>query len=312
MIEFKNVYKKFNSKYYIEDVSFTIRSKSILGIVGETGIGKTEILRMICGYIKPDKGDIYYDEYILGEDVNLSISYLPEIDKMKGNLTITEYLEFYCMLYGISKVETANRITELLDFVELSEIYDKQLHQLTRFEEIKLSLARCLINAPKVILIDEPFNKLDMTSRSDLKNLIGDLNISGITFVIVSHLLSEVTDFCSDIVLFSDHKVAVFGSTEYCLDVLNRNNPLKIVVLDKDTSLTYKTLTGSSIVSRVVKDKNSFYVYFGDNDDKNIMQSRLLTMLVSQGIMPTVFAREIRNNFDLRELYSSDGFTYEV
>ena len=216
------------------------------------------------------------------------------------------------MLYGISKVETANRITELLDFVELSEIYDKQLHQLTRFEEIKLSLARCLINAPKVILIDEPFNKLDMTSRSDLKNLIGDLNISGITFVIVSHLLSEVTDFCSDIVLFSDHKVAVFGSTEYCLDVLNRNNPLKIVVLDKDTSLTYKTLTGSSIVSRVVKDKNSFYVYFGDNDDKNIMQSRLLTMLVSQGIMPTVFAREIRNNFDLRELYSSDGFTYEV
>ena len=312
MIEFKNVYKKFNSKYYIEDVSFTIRSKSILGIVGETGIGKTEILRMICGYTKPDKGDIYYDEYILGEDVNLSISYLPEIDKMKGNLTITEYLEFYCMLYGISKVETANRITELLDFVELSEIYDKQLHQLTRFEEIKLSLARCLINAPKVILIDEPFNKLDMTSRSDLKNLIGDLNISGITFVIVSHLLSEVTDFCSDIVLFSDHKVAVFGSTEYCLDILNRNNPLKIVVLDKDAALTYKTLTGSSIVSRVVKDKNSFYVYFGDNDDKNIMQSRLLTMLVSQGIMPTVFAREIRNNFDLRELYSSDGFTYEV
>lgn len=312
MIEFKNVYKKFNNKCYIEDVSFNIRNKSILGIVGEAGIGKTEILRMICGYTKPDKGNIYYDEYILGAEANLSISYLPEIDKMKGNLTITEYLEFYCMLYGISKVETANRITELLDFVELSELDDKQLHRLTRFEEIKLSLARCLINAPKIILIDEPFNKLDMTSRSSFKNLIGDLNISGITFVIVSHLLSEVSDFCSDIVLFGDHKVAVFGSTEYCMDVLNKNNPLKIVVLEKDTALTYKTLTGSSIVSRVVKDKNSFYVYFNDNDDKSMMQSRLLTMLVGQGIMPTVFARETKNNFDLRGIYNSDGFVYEV
>lgn len=312
MIEFRNVYKKFNNKCYIEDVSFTIKSKSILGIVGETGIGKTEILRMICGYTKPDSGDIYYDNYILGDDPNISISYLPEIDKMKGNLTVTEYLEFYCMLYGISKVETANRVTELIDFVELSEINDKQLHMLTRFEEIKLSLARCLINAPKVVLIDEPFNKLDMTSRSIIKNLIGDLNISGIAFVIVSHLLSEVIDFCSDIVLFNDHKVAVFGSIEYAMDVLNKNNPLKIEVLEKDTSLTYKTLTGSSIVSRVVKDKNVFYVYFNENDDKNVMQSRLLTMLVSQGIMPTVFARELRNNFNLREIYNEDNFSYEV
>ena len=307
MIEFKGVYKKFNNKAHIEDVSFSIKEKSILGIVGKTGIGKTEILKMICGFLKPDLGEVIYDEYKLGNDYFKSISYLPEIDKININLTVYEYLEFYCNLYGISRVDTENRITELLDFVELFDLKDRSVSRLSKYEVIKLSLARCLVNVPKVILIDEPFNRLDMTSRSSIKNLIGDLNISGITFVIVSHLLSEISDFCSDIVILSNSKVGISGSTEYCLDMLNRNNPLKIEVLDRDVDLTYKTLTSSAIVNRVVKNKNKFYIYFNENDDKNIMQSRLLSMLVGQGIIPTLFAKETKNNIDISSVYNIDG-----
>jgi ABC-2 type transport system ATP-binding protein len=313
MIEFKNVYKKFNTNTYIEDACFIIRERSILGIVGETGIGKTEILRMICGFIKPDSGELIYDKYRLGEDYYKSISYLPEVDKININLTTYEYLEFFCNLYGISKIETENRINELLDFVELYDLKDRQVFSLTRFEEIKLSLARCLINTPKIILMDEPFSRLDMTSRSSLKNLIGDLNISGITFVIVSHLLSEVSDFCSDLVLFGGGRVAITGPTEYCLDLLNRNNPLRIEVLPKDVDITYKTLTNSIIVSRLVKDRNKFFVYFNEKDDKNVMQSRLLNMLMSQGIIPTLFAREANNNIDFKAIDNiAGGIIYEI
>ena len=262
---------------------------------------------MICGFLKPDLGEVIYDEYKLGNDYFKSISYLPEIDKININLTVYEYLEFYCNLYGISRVDTENRITELLDFVELFDLKDRSVSRLSKYEVIKLSLARCLVNVPKVILIDEPFNRLDMTSRSSIKNLIGDLNISGITFVIVSHLLSEISDFCSDIVILSNSKVGISGSTEYCLDMLNRNNPLKIEVLDRDVDLTYKTLTSSTIVNRVVKNKNKFYIYFNENDDKNIMQSRLLSMLVGQGIIPTLFAKETKNNIDISSVYNIDG-----
>ena len=308
MIEFKGVYRKFNNKAHIEDVNFSIREKSILGIVGKTGIGKTEILKMICGFIKPDLGEVIYDEYKLGAEYFRSIAYLPEIDKININLTVYEYLEFYCNLYGISRIDTENRINELLDFVELYDLKDRNVSRLSKFEVIKLSLARCLVNAPKVILIDEPFNRLDMTSRSSIKNLIGDLNISGITFVIVSHLLSEISDFCSDMVILYNSKVGISGSTEYCLNVLNKNNPLKIEVLDKDIDLAYKTLTSSVIVNRVVKDKNKFYIYFNENDDKNIIQSRILSMLVGQGIIPTLFAKETKDNIDIASIYNIDGF----
>ena len=125
MIEFKNVYKKFNKKAHIDDVSFSIPEKSVVGIVGETGIGKTEMLKMICGFIKPDRGSIEYDEYKMGKEYYKSISYMPEIDKLNINLTVAEYLKFYCDLYNISKIDTENRIDELLDFVELYEYKDR-------------------------------------------------------------------------------------------------------------------------------------------------------------------------------------------
>lgn len=313
MIEFKQVYKKFNKKAHVDDVSFSIPEKSVVGIVGETGIGKTEILKMICGFIKPDRGSIEYDEYKMGREYFKSISYMPEIDKLNINLTVSEYLTFYCNLYNISKIDTENRINELLDFVELNEYKDRQVFGLSRFEEVKLSLARCLINVPKVILMDEPFNRLDMTSRNNLKNLIGDLNISGITFVIVSHLLSEVSDFCTDIIIIGNGKVAISGSAEYCLDVLNRNNPLKIEVFEKDVDLTYKTLSNSIIVNRVVKNKNKFYVYFNEKDDASIMQTRLLGILVGQGIIPILFAKDTKDNINISSLYNIDGgIVYEV
>ena len=114
-------------------------------------------------------------------------------------------------------------------------------------------------------------------------------------------------------VLFGGGRVAITGPTEYCLDVLNRNNPLRIEVLPKDVDITYKTLTNSIIVSRLVKDRNKFFVYFNEEGDKNIMQSRLLNMLMSQGIIPTLFAREANNNIDFKAIDNiAGGIIYEI
>ena len=111
-------------------------------------------------------------------------------------------------------------------------------------------------------------------------------------------------------------KKAILKLFKEILDILNRNNPLKIEVFEKDVDLTYKTLTNSIIVNRVVKNKNKFYVYFNENDDASIMQTRLLGILVGQGIIPVLFAKDKKDNINISSLYNIDGINggilYEV
>ncbi|MBW7858956.1 MAG: ABC transporter ATP-binding protein [Leptonema sp. (in: Bacteria)] len=184
----------FGNVTAIEDVSIQIRKGEIYGLIGPDGAGKTTLIRMMAGALDFDSGSITItglDISKQADQIRERIGYMPQSYGLYTDLTVEENLLFFARLFGVPKFRMSNRISELLDFVRLSEFRNRRAGNLSGGMYKKLAIACSILHEPQLLLLDEPTNGVDPVSRRDLWALLFSLVDNGVSVFVSTPYMDE-------------------------------------------------------------------------------------------------------------------------
>tara|TARA_X000000950_G_C13868106_1_gene641699 strand:+ start:525 stop:1259 length:735 start_codon:yes stop_codon:yes gene_type:complete len=223
----KKLVKKFKSTTAVDNISFEIEKNNTLGLLGPNGCGKTTSIGMMLGLIKPSSGEIFIDEFQLNSKNRIKLLSLmnfasPYIELPK-KLTVRQNLEVYARLYGVSnKVE---RIEELVEDLNLSKFLYKSTGELSSGQKNRVSLAKSLINKPKLLFLDEPTASLDPDIGDFVREYLEKYkNKNELTMLLASHNMKEVERLCNKIIMMKQGKIVDSGTCNELIKKHGREN----------------------------------------------------------------------------------------
>lgn len=216
--------KQFNKHQVLEDVSFSMKQGEILGLIGGNGVGKTTLIRLITGVNQPDSGEIN----VMGEvsDRCKYIGTLIERPAIYKDMSALDNLRYYGKILGLDEAKedkkNQNAIVEeqyesLLEKVGLSEAKNKKTGRFSTGMRQRLGIAIALLGEVKCLILDEPFNGLDAAGVEDLKNLLRKLQAEGVSILITSHMIGELTQICNRYMILDQGRI-VYEATQEALE----------------------------------------------------------------------------------------------
>ena len=291
MLEIKNVSKSYGRHTALSNLNLNIPVGALFGLVGPNGAGKTTAMKIISGIIFPDNGDIIFNNINLCREKKATkeiVGYVPDVLGIYDDMTVFEYMLFFAATYGLTGYVARKKADILLEQVGMTDKKNFYLNELSRGMQQKLCVARALIHNPELIIMDEPASGLDPRARYELKELLQELNAAGKTVILSSHILSEVSEICTDIGIIEGGKMIISGAVEDILAKVEGANPIKIKVLNNE-SLALEILKKNKKVRILSVDNSYFMVYF---DGKKLDEAKLLEELVKNNILVSEFIRE--------------------
>ncbi len=226
-ISLKNVVKLYGNFVALKDISFRILDGEKYALLGPNGAGKSTTLKLIAGLLKPDHGEVrvYGLDPISNLETKKIIGYLPEDASPYRNLSVRENLEYIAALRGIDDVK--DKTEEMLDLLKLREYERSKVAKLSRGNLQKLAIALSLIHRPKVLLLDEPLNYLDIPTQEEVISL---LNKFGRTMLVSTHIMAVAGRLTDKIIMISKGVVIWNGSFEELKEMANEGEPIEKVV----------------------------------------------------------------------------------
>ena len=226
MITVQNVTRRYGELAAVDDVSFTIAPREIVGLLGHNGAGKTTIMKMITGYLEPTSGTITVGGRDVAVDrraVQRQIGYLPENCPVYPEMTVYAYLDYAAALNGSGESERPARIASALARTELVDKANRPIATLSRGYRQRTGVAQAILNDPAILILDEPTNGLDPTQIQQMRGLIKKLAEKA-TVIVSTHILQEVQAVCDRVIILKDGKIALDSR----LDALNRDGALQL------------------------------------------------------------------------------------
>jgi cell division transport system ATP-binding protein len=214
MITFKNVSISFNGQTILDDVNFHISRGEFVSLVGETGIGKTTLLRIIYMDLFPETGMVIVGRFNSDTITKNEIPYLRRTlgvvfqdFKLLEDRNVFDNVAFALQVIGVKKIEIQKRVLRVLADVGLSHKRSSMPHELSGGEQQRVVIARALVNDPMIILADEPTGNLDPTTASDILELLKQINSKGTAILLASHNYDLVRKSQSKILQLKDGSV---------------------------------------------------------------------------------------------------------
>lgn len=171
----QNLSKSFGETVAVNDFSLQVRAGEIYGLVGPDGAGKTTVIRLLCGVLIPDSGEVTVGGHSMTENPDRAreqIGYLSQTFSLYEELTVLENIRFFAEVRGIARDAWYSRSIEILEFVGLADFVDRRAGLLSGGMKQKLGLASALVHRPRVLLLDEPTGGVDPVTRQDFWQLI--------------------------------------------------------------------------------------------------------------------------------------------
>ena len=213
-IELRLVSKSFEDHVAVDAISLQVRKGEMYALVGPDGSGKTTTIRMLCGIVPPDKGELQvcgFDVLKQPGEVKKRIGYLSQKFSLYGDLSIDENIEFFAEIHGVQDYQ--QRREELLEFTRLTPFRARFAENLSGGMKQKLALACTLIHTPEVIFLDEPTAGVDPVSRRDFWKILSNLLKTGITILMTTPYLDEA-ERCTNVAMMNGGKVLVADSPQ--------------------------------------------------------------------------------------------------
>ena len=266
MITIENLTKVYGEVKAVEDLNLEIRPGEIFGFLGPNGAGKTTTIRVLTTLTKPTSGNAWINGFdVLREPLKVkrAIGVVQQHVSLDRDLSVRENMEVHARLHHLKSSERRQRITELLDYVELEDESNRIVADLSGGMKRRLMIARALIHHPKLLFLDEPTVGLDAQTRRRLWELIRRMNIDGTTVLLTTHYIEEAEALCGRVGIIHQGHLIALGS------------PLEL-----------RQRLGLVTVETLSNNKDTHYIYFPD---------RTAATSYAQGLPPevkTIIVRE--------------------
>jgi lipopolysaccharide export system ATP-binding protein len=217
LLEARDLVKIYDGRAVVDGVTVTIEQRSIVGLLGRNGAGKTTSFRMIMGMITPNAGVVTFD----GNDITnlpmfrrarLGIGYLSQEPSIFQRLSVRDNLYAILETMAVTRQQRKQRADELIARFGLTEVADSQGRFLSGGERRKLEIARAMVTEPSLILLDEPFSGVDPITVQDLQNDIRQLVATGVSILITDHNVERTLEVVNKAYIIDHGKVLAEGT----------------------------------------------------------------------------------------------------
>ncbi|MDO4380851.1 MAG: ATP-binding cassette domain-containing protein [Clostridia bacterium] len=215
-VELKKLSKTFGSRKAVDELSLSIKSGTVFGLLGQNGAGKTTTIKMLCGLLSPSSGNALIEgKSVLSspQEVKKLVSISPQETAAAKKLTAFENHEFIAEIYGAKRCDAKKKAEEMLGRFSLSDRANEKAKSLSGGMARRLSIAMALINEPKVLFLDEPTLGLDVRARRDLWKVIEELK-GKMTVILTTHYLEEAEALCDEIGIMNEGKLRALGTAK--------------------------------------------------------------------------------------------------
>lgn len=213
----RSLSKRYDKLLALSELNLTVAPGEVFGLIGPNGAGKTTLLRILGTLCEPTGGEAFIFGINVQEsprEVHKLIGFMPDFYALYDDLKVWEYLDYFAGLHGIARNRRKKLCDEMLTRVNLDVKRDSLVGEISRGMKQRLCLARTLIHEPQLLLLDEPASGLDPQARLELRDLIRQLQSEGRTLIISSHILTELSGFCTSFGLLEKGVLVKSGRLE--------------------------------------------------------------------------------------------------
>jgi len=219
----------------VRDVSLFVPAGETCALVGPNGAGKTTLLKMLAGLLRPTSGQIEVAGVEVGAEpkrLHRIVGYVPDTFGLYDDLSVRHFLEYFARAHEVTRAGLEKKIDAVLGLTNLAGKRDAQVGSLSRGMRQRLVIAKTLLHAPKVLLLDEPASGLDPHARRELRDLIRQLAALGTTILVSSHILTELADFSTSVIIMERGRVVRSGRIDALVEELAGGTPVRVEFLE--------------------------------------------------------------------------------
>lgn len=305
ILEIKNLSKSYGSFKAVDDISLTVRKGSLFAFLGMNGAGKSTTINIICNILEKDSGKIIVNGNDLDKNTDLiknDIGIVFQNSVLDKDLTVLENLEIRTSFYSLSKEEKKKNIDQIVKLLDLEPILKKPIKTLSGGQKRRVDIARAMVHAPKLLILDEPSTGLDPKTRLMVWNLIDKIRQeTGMTVFLTTHYLEEA-EKATYVVIMNKGKIIASGtpfelkskySYDYILNHLSKNEELEKELNLRNYKYSY------------IKDLKAYKIVIESSNDVKILLNELSDYFndieVLKGTIDDVFLNVTGNNISNEE-----------
>lgn len=234
-IEVKHISKSFGDVQALQDVSLSIRQGDFFGLLGPNGAGKTTLMRVLCGLLEPDGGELrILDSKLERWQIPFALGVVPQDIALYDILTAQGNLELFGKLRGLSGKTLAQRVEHVLEQIGLSDRRKSRVKGFSGGMKRRLNLGVALLAEPRVLLLDEPTVGVDPQSRASIFELLESLHQSGVTILYTTHYMEEAERLCRTIAILDHGKVLGLGSLEELITLVKTPRFVRVMLRSEE------------------------------------------------------------------------------
>jgi len=275
-VELRNVSRWYGNVVAVNDVSFTLHS-GITGLLGPNGAGKTTILHMMAGLLRPSVGDVLIDGAAATSSPQIyrRLSLVPEREAVQPFLSGYEFVRTCARLQSLPNAEEATR--NAITLVDLAEAQHRKIGTYSKGMRQRIKIAGALVHDPMILLLDEPFNGMDPRQRLQMMDLLRELAAKGRVIVISSHILEELDDLATNVLVMVAGRLAASGHFR----------EIRRLMTDRPHTFTVRSSDDRRLASALLTDPTVFGV--------ELTTSGLVVRTTDRGAMTRGLARVARD-----------------
>ncbi|MCI1779476.1 MAG: ABC transporter ATP-binding protein [Bacteroidales bacterium] len=295
VLTIKGLYHSYGTFMAVRDVNMDISRNGIYALLGENGAGKSTIINILCGVLKPTRGEIMVNGINLNDnpvEAKKNIGFAPQMPPLYNDLTVDEYLHYCAFLKGMDDDIIDESVDRTMDYCSLKNFRKRVLKNLSGGYRQRVSIAQSILNEPKIVVLDEPTNGLDPNQRRDVANLISSISAKS-TIIMSTHVLSEVQDLCTHVFMIDKGSIVFDSSMDDFKNYINRK------------AITVKLMASPGVARLKELDGVEDAEFTGDCTYK-------IRYSDSRSAMDSIMKASIENSWYLTELKEEKGSMDEI
>ncbi|MCA0429221.1 MAG: gliding motility-associated ABC transporter ATP-binding subunit GldA [Bacteroidetes bacterium] len=262
-IQVKNITKVYGKQKALNDVSFEILDKGIVGFLGPNGAGKSTMMKILTCYIPQTSGLATVCGFdVANETLNVrnNIGYLPEHNPLYLDMYVKEFLNFVGGIYKVKNID--KRVKEMIDLTGLQIEQNKKIGALSKGYRQRVGLAQAMIHNPKVLIMDEPTTGLDPNQLEEIRTLIKNLGKEK-TVMLSTHIMQEVEAICDRVIIINQGQIVANDKTQH----LQKSTIVQTISVEFDSDVDVNLLLKISTVTEAKLNSNKTWLLTSNSEE---------------------------------------------